>query len=108
MTHDTNDTAHSPLPWIIGEYNESNGDLYIESNGCTILSANSFRFDVDKSNAEHIVKCVNNHDALVTALKDAVDSLKYVQETFHGIMGFGVRHERILKAEQALRDAGAL
>jgi hypothetical protein len=68
MTKDTNDTAHSPTPWNIGEYNESNGDLYIQSHGCTIASANSYCFSTDKYNAEYIVKCVNSHDDIISAL----------------------------------------
>ena len=40
-------------------------------------SGNSYKEDC--ANAAHIVKCVNAHDALVQALKDAASSLRYIE-----------------------------
>ena len=42
---------------------------------------------------------------LVTELKKALNSLEYVQQTFPGNAGCGVRHERIQSAQAAIAKA---
>lgn len=49
-----------------------------------------------------VVTACNTHDQLVAALKDAVDSLEYVQKYLPGAIGCAVRHERIVAANAAL------
>ena len=42
---------------------------------------------------------------LVTELQKALNSLEYVQQTFPGSAGCGVRHERIQSAQAAIAKA---
>jgi len=52
-------TKHTPTPWIINP----------QYAGGIFTSFGERIGECGQANAEHIVKCVNNHDALVEALK---------------------------------------
>lgn len=43
---------------------------------------------------------------LITALKDLMDSIEYVQRNHPTVTGYGVREERLKKAEKALKAEG--
>lgn len=73
----TNETKHpaDARPWHVAVHPENNNIKYIRFDSgefhkevCTLYSSNS------KANAEHIVKCVNAHDDLVSALREAIDN----------------------------------
>ena len=67
---------HTKTPWKVF-YAKSNDDLIIgvgEETGEGIIASNGSFWGTDseaKSNAEHVVKCVNAHDELLEALEDA-------------------------------------
>lgn len=62
----------------------------------------------DPKTAANIVKAVNAHDDLVAALRDAIDSMEYINANHQEARGYGIRCDRIDKAKSALTKAGAL
>lgn len=88
----TNETKHTPTPWHMQKdsvhvYGKDGGMV---ANTITACSGNN-----ERENAAHIVKCVNMHDELVEALKQA-----YAVCKAHGYLDGGI--------EEALKKAGAL
>ncbi len=56
--------AHTPTPWKVVEQNQV---IHAEGDNCHLMVADCFT----RGNAAHIVKCVNAHDELVAAVRDA-------------------------------------
>ena len=63
---------HTPVPWKVGNTNngvfvsaEAEPGYFLEMRPCS-------RHHIDRQlvNAKHLVHCVNNHDAMLEALKD--------------------------------------
>lgn len=88
--------THSPLPWevltIASELGMS-ARIYSEKDGgaediCHIPKEWNY------ANAEHIVKCVNSHSSLVSALSDIIEN--------------SVDSWAVEIAQEALKAAGAL
>lgn len=63
-------SAHTPLPWSAELYNEGAFEICAEKvmGGCIVIASRSrhtTRADEMHANAARIVKCVNEHDALL-------------------------------------------
>lgn len=89
----TKTAHHTPTPW---KWNNGNlvgpdGDIIAEKN------------DDGSPDAAFIVKCVNNHDELIAALKQLVRSVPMDASNFN--MGGAVK-QGLRMAEQALTNAG--
>lgn len=106
-----NAVKHTPTPWIV-ENNGSARSVPIFKDQDHIASV----WNVGEghggrhANAAHIVKCVNAHDALVSALKSVTEDLRALVATElcdhpAGICWCGVRTD-INEAETALKVAG--
>ena len=66
----SNKTKHTPTPWRVIK----NGRIVWHKGGdIGEIVVRSGNYDEAQANAEHIVKCVNSHDALIEALKGLVD-----------------------------------
>lgn len=71
--------AHTPTPWTFRpEAKDEDGEpaffsIY-DSRGREVANTagGNFPTNIEKRNAEHIVRCVNAHDELVAALRDAI------------------------------------
>ncbi len=109
MTHEM---KHSRAPWSLGGYenltlygqDDSDGDPLIigglKFNGHFIPFCESVyctpKLTQQRANALRIVKCVNCHDELLDALKDAEDHLEYC--------GYGDKWERECAREDGLAE----
>ena len=80
---------HTPTPW-----NHIDGNIYQSDSEFEIKVAKANTF----SNAQFIVKCVNSHDELVTALRALVNETNRLN-MFRGTINF---------AKQALKKAQAI
>ena len=81
MSTETMETKISPLPWRVDEIGR---DLFIMGKGTGDFVADLQLKDcfyeereTCKVNAAHIVKCVNNHDLLVSALNAVAGALNH-------------------------------
>lgn len=98
-----NEVKHTPTPWVADE-NAINDNIGVE---IALITSDMRTWEEDDANAAHIVKCVNLHDELVDALKDAVSGISYVRQK-HGDL-YGVGFDRVeMIANAALKKAGAL
>lgn len=70
-------SKHTPAPWRVEKFYMKDPIVITSHNGDICLSSQSDDMD-DVANAEHIVRCVNSHDALVEALKDAMEQLEFM------------------------------
>lgn len=65
----------TPRPWAWFEgslvTSEENGSIPLNSR--VVLSADDHRLEISDDDSAHIVKCVNMHEELVRALRDAYD-----------------------------------
>lgn len=94
---------HTPTPWALNT-DDIPPTIYAEVNQHCIAilddSSGAYKFDdvaTCEANAEHIVRCVNSHDALVKALQECL------QNTGGGWIAASV----IDRARAALAAAGA-
>lgn len=93
---------HSPTPWnLIGSAQNGTGLASIKDPGWGALATIYGTGNPEgRANAAFIVTSANNHDALVEALRDALESLKRL----HDIDGDGAfRVTCIKQAEVALK-----
>lgn len=62
----------SPRPWKVGVFEilDANG---VSLGGIELLDRTDGAEDIDRANAEHIVRCVNLHDELVGRLEAMCD-----------------------------------
>lgn len=74
-------TNHSPTPWFLKDWNKKSPscvfrplDIHDVLNK-RVLRAGEHTYDL--SNAEFIVRAVNNHDALILLLKAVQSSMKH-------------------------------
>ncbi len=76
---------HTPLPWkqddlfsgVFGyEVTDNNGNTIADCLKRSFYSKNENAREIAQANAAKIVTCVNNHDILLSALKDAVKVIK--------------------------------
>lgn len=61
---------HTSTPWSVNQWSTDETRLYFGVRGDAGLGC-TFRGADAEANAAHIVRCVNNHDALVEALRRA-------------------------------------
>lgn len=105
-------SKHTPTPWGIGPYGEvfqDKGEFYglrdrVELTGFSLTTGAANPEAV--ANTEHIVRCVNSHDALVQALRDTLDFYERHSNRWDGINGRHP-HEVVEQARAALAAAGA-
>lgn len=67
---------HTSTPWAVGYSNNYGRNIYQETdeyNGIALVTKDE--------DAEHIVKCVNSHDALLEAAKSYVRTLEFLEKT---------------------------
>lgn len=73
-------SQHTPTPWQIGKYKSVVSDSpvpeIIGSNDIYRYGGHMICESVTADNAAYIVKCVNNHVALVEALRSAVATIE--------------------------------
>lgn len=83
---------HTPTPWSIDGYNLTGvlakpiftkdfGKIYPKVCDC---SSKSLSIGEQLANAKHIVKCVNCHDELLSALKNAKSELEIYHDSLQG------------------------
>lgn len=84
---------HTPTPWIVDTV--TYGDIWIVADKESWVPRICHIPDYSEANAAHIVKCVNMHDELVEALKQA-----YAVCRAHDYFDSDI--------EDALKKAGAL
>ena len=93
-------TEHTPTPWHYNDIWPDAGNI----NGKIIFKTSTFCItEEDKANAKHIVRCVNNFDALL-------ETLKKTQTAIYNAMHAGnlsrPYHDYIIdKIEQAIAKA---
>ncbi len=96
---------HTPLPWIIfSDLEDGPVALLPAGRPGEICRFNQFMQN-NQANAEFIVRAVNNHDALVEALRDADDALRGMIYDFEHETGENVDadiNHTMEKIEQAL------
>lgn len=79
------DTTHTPTPWNVDEYKsivDSEGNT-ISANGFAMVMSYGEEQKKAQANAAHIVKCVNMHDELVKALKNAREELEEYESSLN-------------------------
>ena len=84
---------HTPTPWKVGA---SSKVKIFRSDDLTMVCEcdhSQITFEESESNADHIVRCVNSHDALVAALDKISNSRK------------AEAYELIAIADKALKQA---
>lgn len=131
MTNDSKEVVHTPTPWkedgsdiceitspgfihVIAEVEEwkyfdienfCRTEGFYVNMSCPINPKGQHYLDTELANAEYIVKCVNNHDALI-------DTLNYAKSTLRG-MNLRDDADKIIRAsclsqiKIALTQAGA-
>lgn len=80
---------HTPTPWLVtqsgacetliraeGPHGKKIASTFVSSYGGTNRDSYIRGIKTNEANAEHIVKCVNAHDELVAALKEAIIVIK--------------------------------
>lgn len=96
------DIKPTPLPWKLGRKNRIEA-LHNKEGGCfLIVEENNIGgrvFEEAHANAEHIVKCVNRHDGLLSACRFALAHLQSETDTFAD------RDEVIERLETEMRKA---
>ena len=100
-TMSKSNAEHTPTPWNCSSHcqvSRSDGDVIADMTG----REGEISFDEMDANAEHIVLCVNSHDALVEVLEKTISGLTMYIE----LMGDNSEAlKTILKmAQQALKD----
>lgn len=86
----------TPTPWYTKE-----GQVYNETDGRTLALIPYFDTDNERdvANAEHIVKCVNSHDALVNAIQECLMAI-----SMHENLNSNYLNTAKVIARQALKD----
>lgn len=64
----------TPRPWHVSDAPWIGLKFGVMYQGSVVAECREITPDADKANARHIVKCVNNHERLVEALRDMVDT----------------------------------
>lgn len=67
--------SHTPTPWKINKQDTGMNDSGTIEGGGIIIVPDVYGESKERAdgNAAHIVRCVNNHDALLQALKTVID-----------------------------------
>jgi hypothetical protein len=65
-------TKHTPTPWHISTIEENE----VTSKNGVVCTCHGIDDKEEVANAYHIVKCVNMHNSLIAALKDAQKKLE--------------------------------
>lgn len=87
--------SHKPTPWRYGELSEE----IVAARGNPVASPpDGDANDQWRANAAHIIKCVNGHEALVTALRDA---LTHVEVSLDPDRAEALTHFRAILADHA-------
>lgn len=90
----TTEAKHTPTPWVVEENVRAGGIMHLAVTNraaapdwmpCSITPMHMVR-EVDRANAEHIVRCVNLHDELVTALRAALSGSDDTSVNFKHLM----------------------
>lgn len=105
------ETKHSPLPWTadIGDRLSDGSDCWEINSPTESIAEMMCPKDIEKANAEFIVRCVNAHEALVDALKTAMPIIaSHMAMTGGDVRGLGGSFQDRLvfdKCEDALKLA---
>lgn len=92
-------TKHTPTPWTLDAYKDVIGadDVTVASVYCTVQGG----VDMDDLNAAFIVRAVNSHEQLVTALNRAVRAIENLGHCEGGLSG----RDELEKACDQMTDA---
>lgn len=105
-------TKHTPTPWVspsrcVGIYApDRNGEMIASTGNSDLKRYPPFPQDECEANAAFIVHAVNNHAALVEALRDELSALKHWLGASDPDIAEGVRIS-ITKISIALKQATA-
>lgn len=99
-------TKHTPGPWDVeyenADYN-GGGQWYNAGPAKVWFPYNVKKQEEDEAKANAYL--IAAAPELLEVLRDALDSLDYVERTLPGLSGYGVRQERIQKARAAIAKA---
>lgn len=94
----TKSHIHTPIPWDINAYNltsiikvkegpDAKGNTYVDGRHsvkiANVMGEDDLTWGERHANAEHIVRCVNAHDDLVAALREAISDEEARLESIH-------------------------
>jgi hypothetical protein len=99
---------HTPTPWKIGTDSEGHQPMVYSERGHEILICSLYSRSVAEAqaNAAHIVKCVNGHEALVEALKEANNRISLLESQLP-LIGISLEADRVQTLiNKALSQAG--
>lgn len=96
---------HTKTPWQVGpeRENDTSARLFSGSRYIGAVWNSDENINQARANAEHIVRCVNAHDALVAALRDCVREIRVMRRVQRCEF---IDSTACDAATQALRDAG--
>lgn len=106
-------TPWTPTPWEVADLDRNDQRQITGSDGTlvTVCAHSCLRVlvPVMEANAEHIVRCVNSHAALVDALtklaNEATGFVAHADQPTHGWTNIRVLQQRIDEARAALQAA---
>lgn len=87
--------SHSPVPWHVGPHYKTD----IEGPDGRVAETGAMGSPRGIANAEYIVRCVNAHDALVSALRVALEAID------RGLPYVASEEDYVAVAERACRAA---